>query len=499
MQQNRRRFLAKSVATGLTVAASARLSAATFERDDDPQWFTLRTMRDRIARGDSTSLEATKHMLDRIEKLDPRLHSFITVTRDEALSSAELADSAIRERRPLGALHGVPIAVKDLCCTKGIPTTAGTKVFQNYVPEYDATVVSKLRQAGAVLLGKLNLGEGAMIAYNPAFEVPVNPWDDGAWPGASSSGSGVATAAGMAYGTIGTDTGGSIRYPAAYCGVVGLKPSWGRVSRYGVLPLALSLDHVGPLARSTADCALMLDVISGHDLKDPTSSLGKSMILPGIENEIAGLKLGWDEDFATTGVDQKLAEQLISAKEAFNKLGVQIVDVEMPDLRAYGKDWVTICSTEAYHAHSKYYPDRASEYGPGFRGWLERGRQVSGSQYVESIHRKQECVGRIAKALRSVDAFICPVDEGQVVKVTPAEQYDEYSKPAIDAEWARFTAVFNFNGAPSLTLPCGLNNDGLPLAFQLIGHVGREDVICRLGHAYEKVTSHHELHPELRV
>ena len=219
-------------------------------------------------------VEVTQAMLDRIQRLDGRYRSYATVMADSAMASARTVEAEIAAGRYLGALHGVPIAVKDLCFTKGVPTMGGTPVLRDHVPGFDSTVTARLAVSGSVLLGKLNLTEGAMAGYHPDFQIPVNPWDAQRWTGVSSSGSGVATAAGLCFGSLGSDTGGSIRFPAAACGVVGLKPTWGRVSRYGVLALAESMDHVGPMTRSSADAAIMLQAIGGHDSNDPTSLPG---------------------------------------------------------------------------------------------------------------------------------------------------------------------------------------------------------------------------------
>jgi amidase len=234
-------------------------------------YLTLVDIGRRIASREVSPVALTERMLDRIRRIDPGLKSYATVMNEGAREAARAAEREIAAGKYRGPLHGVPIAVKDLCYTKGIRTMGGTAVRKDFVPDVDATVVSKLRDAGAVLLGKLNLSEGATAGYNPAFDVPLNPWNLDRWPGMSSSGSGVATAAGLCYAAIGTDTGGSIRNPSSANGVVGLKPTYGRVSRYGVLAMAESLDHVGPMARSVADVAIMFDAIAGRDPKDPTS------------------------------------------------------------------------------------------------------------------------------------------------------------------------------------------------------------------------------------
>ena len=296
---------------------------------------TLTDVAGRIQRREISSLELTTAILNRIASLDTSLKSYATVMEDHALASAERADNEIAAGRYRGSLHGIPIAVKDLCFTKGVRTMGGTPVLAEHVPEYDATVVERLESAGAVLLGKLNLTEGAMAGYHPDFDIPVNPWNKNVWSGASSSGSGVAVAAGLAFATLGSDTGGSIRFPAASCGVVGLKPTWGRVSRYGVLALAQSLDHIGPLARSAADAAVVLQAIAGHDPNDPTSLPGPVPdILAGMDAGVKGLRIGLDEQYVFEKADAELARAVVAGVQALKALGAEIVDVKLPDFDA---------------------------------------------------------------------------------------------------------------------------------------------------------------------
>ena len=249
------------------------------------------------------------------------------------MAAARAAEEEIRAGRYRGPLHGVPVAVKDLCYTKGVHTMGGTTVREDFVPDVDATVVSRLRDAGAVLLGKLNLSEGAGAGYNPARDVPLNPWNPDRWPGMSSSGSGVATAAGLCYAAIGTDTGGSIRFPASANGVVGLKPTYGRVSRFGVMVMADSLDHVGPMARSVADVAIMFDAIAGRDPQDPTSlDVPASQAVTALTGDITGLRIGVDRDYALKGSDSGQAAAISTTLDVLNGLGATIADVRMPDL-----------------------------------------------------------------------------------------------------------------------------------------------------------------------
>ena len=257
-----------------------------------------------IKSGDLSPVELTRSQLERIEKLDGTLKAYATVTAEQAMQDARQAEQEIVKGNYRGHLHGIPIAVKDLCDTSGIRTMGGSYVFRDNIPKTDATVVVNLRKAGAISLGKLNMTEGAVGGYNPKFAIPENPWRKSHWSGASSSGSGAATAAGIAYGTLGSDTGGSIRHPAAVCGVVGLKPTWGLVSRYGIMDLAPSLDHVGPLARSSVDAGIMLQAISGQDPNDPTTLTGDVPdMLAGIGRGVSQLRIGWDEDYSSTDME----------------------------------------------------------------------------------------------------------------------------------------------------------------------------------------------------
>ena len=284
-----------------------------------------------IASREVSPVDLTQRMLDRITTVDATLKSYATLMADQAMAAARTAEQEIQSGKYRGPLHGVPVAVKDLCYTKGVRTMGGTPVFRDFVPEVDATVVSRLRNAGAVVLGKLNLTEGAFGGYHPDFDIPLNPWDRSRWPGVSSSGSGVATAAGLCFGAIGTDTGGFIRFPSSANGIVGLKPTYGRVSRFGVIALAESLDHVGPMARRVADVALMFDAVAGHDPKDPTSLV---VLAPNTVDEIGqgvqGLRIGIDRAYALAGIDSGQVGSIEDALKVLGGLGAQIVEVHMP-------------------------------------------------------------------------------------------------------------------------------------------------------------------------
>ena len=323
-------------------------------------------------------------MLDRVAAVDRTLKSYVTVMPDRALAAARRAEAEIQSGQYRGPLHGIPIGVKDLCYTRGVATASGTKIFSGFVPDFDATVVTRLQDAGAVILGKQTLCEGAFGPYHPELEVPVNPWNSARWSGVSSSGSAVAAAAGLCFGSIGTDTGGSIRYPSAANGCVGLKPTYGRVSRHGVFPLAESMDNVGPMARTVQDAAILFDAIAGPDDNDPTSlNAPVEAMQPQLAQGIRGLRIGFDPRYATENVEEETALAICEVLDELKKLGAIIVDVTLPDISRVDDAWNDLCLSEAAAAHAKTFPSRAGDYGPGFRICLEKGLRVSGAEIAE--------------------------------------------------------------------------------------------------------------------
>ena len=440
-------------------------------------------------------VEVTNSMLRRIEELDPRYKSYATVMTDYAMKAAKRVEDEITRGNYKGPLHGVPIAVKDLCFTDGVRTMGGSKVMADHVPNFDATVVARLEAAGSVLLGKLNLTEGAMGGYNQEFDVPLNPWNVDRWAGASSSGSGVSTALGLCYGSLGSDTGGSIRFPAAACGTVGLKPTWGRVSRYGVLALAESLDHVGPLTRSSADAGIMLMAIAGLDAKDPTTLPAPvSNVLGDIEKGVEGVRIGVDESYITDGVDPELSRAVLEGIKILEGLGAEIVEMKMPEVDRYIPFWQTLCTAEAVAAHRQFYPSRRDEYGPYFQGWLDKGANVSGADYAEANNQRNECSGLLRLALQGIDALACPSTIGPAHPITLEQMYGPRD-PDRDPAYQRFTVPYDYNGSPTLSVPCGLNNDGMPLSIQFVGHPLSEALLCQIGYTYEHATEWHRMHP----
>ncbi len=451
-----------------------------------------------VRRREVSSVELTQAMLDRIQTIDSGLKSYATVMGEHAMAAAAAADKEISAEGCRGSLHGIPVAVKDLCFTKGVRTMGGCRVRRKFLPDFDATVVSKLEQAGAVLIGKLNLTEGAMAGYHPDFDIPVNPWKSDLWSGASSSGSGVAVAAGLCYAALGSDTGGSIRFPAMANGIVGLKPTYGRVSRHGVLPLAETLDHIGPMTRSVTDAAVVMQAISGHDTND-RSSVNEPVpdMIADIDSGVAGLRIGFDRDFATAGTDPGLVASIECVLDLFKDMNAEIVDVTIPDsVSEIEQSWFEICSSEAYRAHKPDFTTRPGDFGPFFRDFLEIGASVTEEQLAIASGRRQQFNQQFEAVLESVDAVLCP-SGGMTFSVPPGIQYGdrETLQPLFDVAQMDQTIPADFAGTPTLTIPCGFSPGGVPYAFQLMGAKLSEPMLCRIGRAYEKATEWHLRHP----
>ena len=443
----------------------------------------------RLRSRELSPVELTQAILERIEALDGDLKSYATVMADSALASARSAEQEIAAGNYRGGLHGVPIAVKDLCFTTGVATMGGAKVLRDFVPDFDGTVVRKLNTAGAVILGKLNLTEGAMAGYNPEFQIPVNPWGADRWSGASSSGSGVATAAGLCYGSLGSDTGGSIRFPSAACGTVGIKPTWGRVSRYGVLALAESLDHVGPMTRSASDAGVMLQALAGHDPNDPTSLTAPvPNMLQGLDRGVRGVRIGVDERYIGDDVDPELAAAVMEGVRVLENLGARLIPVRMPDTEPLSKAWGVLCSAEAAAAHREFFPARSDEYGPWFRGWLEMGSRHSAIDYAAASYTRLASNGTLAEIFDGIDVLVCPSMTTPPERVTQEALYGPMDEE--EWTWGRFTIPYDFSGSPTISLPAGLNSESLPLSIQFVGRHLTEPLLVQVGHAYEAATQH---------
>ena len=367
----------------------------------------------------------------------------------------------------------------------GVATMGGTAVLEQNIPTTDSTVIERLQRAGAIILGKLNLTEGAMGGYNPRRKVPKNPWNLAKWAGSSSSGSGVATAAGLCVGSLGSDTGGSIRFPSAACGIVGLKPSYGRVSRFGVLDLAETLDHVGPMTRSVSDAVEIFKCIAGYDDKDLTTRNEK---IPSFDFEIngdlSGVVLGYSSDYCEKEVNSEIVECVLKAKSALSELGAEFREIDLPDIDKYLPFWKIICSAEAANAHRANFPSRSEEYGAWFREWLSHGHEVTADDYIDASRMRSECNGIIRNAFGMIDGFLCPTTINLPHSVDDSISYGPMDNLR-GTSFQRFTVPFDFNGYPTVTLPCGFSDSGMPISMQIVGNLLGEEKICRVAAEYE--------------
>jgi amidase len=444
----------------------------------------------RIASGEWRSEDVTLHMLNRISTVDGHWRSYLHVLEDRAIQQARLADAEVALGIRRGPLHGVPIALKDLCDTTFAPTTCGMPMLRGRVPARNATIVNRLEAAGAVCLGKLKMTEGAYTAHHPDDPAPINPWGREHWVGSSSTGTGVALAAGLAFGALGTDTGGSIRFPCATCGLTGVKPTWGRVSRAGILPLADSLDHVGPMARSAADAAAMLWIIAGADPADSTTLSHPVPDYSGqLSPDLRGVTIGIDRKYAAEGVDPVVATALTDAEAVLRELGARIVEIRMPPWQRLVSMWIPMCSVETAAHHSDTYPSRAAEYGPGLATLIDSAAGHDGKTVADIHHERLRFNGGLSHMFDGIDMMICPTMPVSTPTLASMARYA--TDPALLLAILRFTAPFNFSGSPTLTLPLSPAPDGLPLSFQLVGPHLSEPVLLRAAHAFQTRTDWH--------
>ncbi len=442
-------------------------------------------------------VEVTQAMLERIAKLDGSLHAYVTLTPEIALEQARRAEAEFARGEHRGPMQGVPVGIKDLCETKGVRTTWGTKILRDHTPERDCTVVRKLFDAGAVMLGKLQMTEGAFSVHHPEVVAPVNPWHAEHWPGVSSSGSGVAPAAGMCYGAIGTDTGGSIRFPSGAHAITGLKPTWGRVSRHGVQPLADSLDHLGPMCRTAADAGAMFSVMAGVDPNDPTTlEAPVPDCLAGIDGGVSGLRIAIDPKYVYDVCEADTAKLIGEVRKVLGSLGAKLVEVPMPGLttRMY-KDWAKLCSVETAVAHERWYPARKADYGPVLAALIDSGHALPVLELTKLMQDRLVFQGQLRKLFGEVDLLLVPVHP---FGNPSAARLDEiFNTPNGIDDVLRFTAPFDMSGSPTITLPGGFDAKGMPIGLQLVGRHLDEALLVRAGHAFQKATDHHKRHPAL--
>jgi aspartyl-tRNA(Asn)/glutamyl-tRNA(Gln) amidotransferase subunit A len=465
-------------------------------------WASARDLARMIATKEVSPVEVARAHLDRIAARDSTLKAFITVCAEGALEAARQAEAEVMAGRLRGPLHGVPLALKDLFNTAGIKTTGGSKILAESVPAADAAVVARLRDAGAVLLGKLNMHE---FAYGPEginahYGDARNPWDSGQTriAGGSSSGSGVAVAAGLAPLALGSDTGGSIRIPAALCGITGLKPTYGRASRAGVLPLSWSMDHVGPMARSAADCALALRPMAGYDPADATTSvLPVPDYLAALTGDVKGLRVGLLRRFFLESATPEVRAAVEQAVATLQGLGAVVDDVELPSVGVVAAASFAIVATEALAYHAEWLRSRAGDYQPDVGERLRMGAFVSGLHYVRAQQARALVRDEVDAVLARRDVLLAPTTP--LPATVPGEKDAALGDGTSDVRSAliRLTRPFNFSGHPACSLPCGFTASGLPIGLQLVGRPFDEATVLRAADAYQRATDWHTRHPVL--
>ena len=479
---------------------------------------TLKQIRDGLAAGDFSSVEITRELLDRIAAANPDLNAYITVTDELAMQQAEAADRARADGRA-GALTGVPLAVKDIFCTDGVLTTCASRMLDNFVAPYDATVIGKLKQAGTVMLGKTNMDEFAMGSSNENshYGPARNPWNRERVPGGSSGGSAVAVAAGLAPAALGTDTGGSIRQPAAFCGITGLKPTYGRVSRYGMIAYASSLDQGGPMARSAEDCALLLQAMAGFDERDSTSIEREVPdYAAALERDISGLRIGLPKQYFAEGLDEGVARVIDAAIDEYRRLGAEIVEIELPNsgiaIPAYYVVAMAECSSnlsrfdgvrfghrcdDPKDLEDLYKRSRAEGFGDEVKRRILIGTYALSAGYYDAYYLKAQKLRRLIsddfqRAFEQVDVIAGPTTP------TPAFPLgDNRDDPVAMYLQDIYTISVNLAGLPAISLPAGFS-DGLPVGLQLIGNYFDEGRLLNAAHRFQQATDWHQQQAEVK-
>ena len=439
---------------------------------DDLEFANIETLSALLAKKKISPLELTQVYLSRIERLNPKLNAFITVASESALAEARGAERELFRGRRRGALHGMPVALKDNIWTRNLRTTMGSTILREFVPSEDATVVRRLRRAGAIVLGKTNLHEFAygVTSENPHYGAVRNPWKPERIAGGSSGGSAAAVAAGLCVAAIGSDTGGSIRIPSALCGVVGLKPTFGRVSVYGVFPLAASFDHVGPIARSAADAAMVLECIGGLDASDPTTVARSEKNFRAAKNR-RRLRLGRPQEYFWDKMDAAVRRILERALADLASSGAEVVDIALPNFRAGVEAANLIAAVEATRLHERagYYPERANEYGADVRGRLEQGGKTSAIDYLDAQESMRQARQEVDATLDRVDAIVIPTAPMEAPPMGAERvRVGDVEMPLRNALVDR-NRLANFTGLPAISVPCGLTPAGLPVALQFVG------------------------------
>jgi aspartyl-tRNA(Asn)/glutamyl-tRNA(Gln) amidotransferase subunit A len=443
-------------------------------------------------------LELTEAYLRRIERLNPEINAFVTVTAERARADARRATEEIAKSGPRGALHGIPIALKDLCDTAGIRTTAGGKFFADHVPKADCTVARRLREAGTVLLGKLNTHEFAygVTTDNPHFGTTRNPWDKSRIPGGSSGGSGAAIAASIAAGTIGTDTGGSIRIPASLCGAVGLKPTYGRVSKAGIFPLSFLFDHAGPITRTVEDAAIVLEAIAGYDAADPTSERASvDRYTEAVARGARGARVGVPRRHFFERLDPEVGEAVEHALDVLRSIGATVRDVELPSAQGAIMSLFGLVLAEAKHIHAERLRTRSQDFGADVAAILSQPTP-SGAELIAALDSTYALTAAMRDALETVDVLVTPTTPIPAVRIGQRTVRTGGVEESPIFPMIRCTAPFNATRLPALSVPCGFTRDGLPIGLQLAGRPFDESSLFAIGGAYEQATEWHRRRPK---
>jgi aspartyl-tRNA(Asn)/glutamyl-tRNA(Gln) amidotransferase subunit A len=491
MRHQRREFL--SLTAGAFVAALGPRAAARQERSGNVASLSLSAASELVRARKVSPVELTKICLARIEQLNPILNAFITVTASQALADARAAESEIAKGRRRGPLDGIPIALKDLFDTAGVKTTAASAIFADRVPNEDADVVRRLKAAGAIILGKLNMQEFAYgdTSAQSHFGPVRNPWNPNLIAGGSSGGSAAAVAAGLCYGALGSDTGGSIRQPAAYCGIVGLKPTYGLVSTRGVVPLSWSLDHVGPMCRTVADAAALLQVIAGYDPLDTNSLSGTPPAYANaMRRDVSRLRLGIPRSPFYDNLDPEIEQAIDAALPVLRRLTASVRDVELPRYST-----LPVAGAEAYAFHAPYFTKTPELYQPVTRRRLEAGSMVTASAYVTGKRELDRLRRAVGEVFATVDLLVTPTTP--IPPVTVQQGVDDAGTPPPGgvAPSLRNTQPFDIYGLPSISIPCGFSRSGIPIGLEISGpHLG-EPAVLALAHTYEQATDWHRRSP----
>jgi aspartyl-tRNA(Asn)/glutamyl-tRNA(Gln) amidotransferase subunit A len=466
----------------------------------EPTLMSLTAVAKAIAAKQLSSREVTQSCLHRIAQWNPKLNAFMAIEADDALKAADAADAALAKGGPKGPLHGVPLAHKDMYYDKGKVVTCGSKIRKDFIATTTSTALQRLKDAGTVRLGSLQMVEFAYgpTGHNPHYGAVRNPWNTDHITGGSSSGSGSAVAARLTFAALGSDTGGSIRMPAHFCGVTGLKTTVGRVSRAGAMPLSWSLDTVGPLAQTVEDCALLTQLMAGADPEDPTASeLAVPDYMAAAKQPIRGLRIGVPAAFYVDDLDAEVARVLDETLAVLKKEGAEIVKVELPDQRQLTAACQFVLATEAASLHKRWMIERPQDYGAQVLMRLQNGLAIPAVSYLEAMRWRGPALAAYLAAVEGTDAVLAPVAPMPAVTIAESDVGNSLDAEAVIQRITRFTRPINYLGLPSLSIPSGFTKSGLPVGMQIIGRSFDEAMLVRIGAAFQRATDYHQKVPKL--